>query len=298
MTTIQKIFLLFFILFLAAIPAWRLLIAPELLKLPGDYERKFDLFYLSNEDYDLENGFSGESIINAVSEDKTIGVNGGNQVIESYYKAETLAGELAWETRNKFGINRETRENITRNEKGAVGSYFVFPQKVEKRSYKIWPLGYNHSFDVQFDGVENVEGLEVYHFSFANEIRDDTKDFTWIELVPDTYGANSMQSSEFLVEPATGILVNFDDGGTSYYVDKTTGEKIQDFLTWKAKFTDDTIANQVRLAQNKKQEIILYERWIPVLLGLISLAFLVALFASRKVMVSPNHLNKQSQTKS
>jgi hypothetical protein len=287
MTKIQKTYLLLFILFLAIIPVWRYLVVPELLKLPGDYERNFNLFYLSNEDYDLEDGFSGELIINAVSKDRTISVDEDNQVIESYYKAETLAGELAWETQNKFSINRETRENITRNGEGAVGSYFVFPQELEKNSYKIWPIGYNHSFDVQFDGVENVEGLEVYHFSFANEITDDTEDFTWTELIPDTYHVNSVQSADFWLEPVTGRIVNFDDGGTSYYIDITTGEKIQDFLTWKAKFSDDTIANQVRIAQNAKQQIFLYERWIPILFGLIALALLMALFASRRVALIP-----------
>jgi hypothetical protein len=289
MTNIQKTFLALFVLFLAAIPAWLFVAVPELTKLPADYERNIDLFYLSNEDYDLENGFSGESIVNAFSEDRTIGVDGDNQDIESHYKAETLSGELAWETRNIFGTNRETRENITRNEVGAVGSYFLFPQKLEQKSYKIWPIGYNHSFDVQFDGIENVDGLDVYHFSFANEITDDTKDFTWVELVPDTYHVNSIQGSDLWVEPVTGIMVNFDDGGTSYYVDKTTGEKIQDFLTWKAKFSDDTIANQVRIAQNEKQKIILFERWIPILLGLISLAFLITLFASRKVALKKDN---------
>jgi hypothetical protein len=260
---------------------------PELLKLPRDYSRDFTLFFLSNEDYDLEDGFSGDSIVNAVSKDKTISVDGDNQVIESYYIAETLAGELAWEARNKFSIDRETRENINRNDEGARGSYFVFPQELEKKSYKIWPLGYNHSFDVQFDGVENVEGLEVYHFSFTDEITDDTEDYTWIELIPDTYHVNSVQSADFWVEPVTGKIINFDDGGISYYTDKITGEKIQDFLTWQDKFNNDTIANQVRIAQNEKQKIFLYERWIPILLGLIAFAFLIALFASRRVALTP-----------
>jgi hypothetical protein len=283
MTRIQKLFILLFILTLAIMPVWHLWAVPELLKLPEDYSRNFNLFFLSNEDYDLEGGFSGESIVNAFVKDETISADRDNQIIESYYKAETLAGELAWEATNKFSINRETRENIARNDEGAVGSYFVFPQEVEKKSYKIWPLGYNHSFDVQFNGVDKIEGLEVYHFSFGDEITDDTEDYTWIELIPDTYHVNSVQSADLWVEPVTGIMVNFDDGGTSYYIDKTTGKKIQDFLTWKDKFNDDTIANQVRLAQNKKQEIILYEQWIPILLRLIAAAFVIALFASRRV---------------
>ncbi|MBW2966751.1 DUF3068 domain-containing protein [Candidatus Woesearchaeota archaeon] len=282
MEKLQKIFLTIGIILLVLIPVWRFLIVPELETLSADFSRRFNFYYALNELQDLEGGWLGEQLANGFVEDKTINVDGNTQVIESWFKAESLEGDLLWETKNKFSINRKTRENIKRNEESVAGSYFLFPQKAEKKSYKVWPMGYNHNFDMQFKGVENIKGLEVYHFGYEDAITDDTDDYGWLELVPDTYNVGSIQGTEYWIEPVTGIIINLDDEGTSFYKDKTTGEKVQDFYIWKIKFKDDTIANQVRIAQNKKQQIILYEIIIPVLLAVIVVALFFAAYIGRK----------------
>jgi hypothetical protein len=284
MTKIQKTYLLLFVLFLALIPIWRYLVVPELLKLPGDYEREFDLHYTIDSNYDQSN-WTGESLALAFVKNSTLSSNSDAQYIESYYRAETLKGELIWETTNRFTVDRKSREGLSRNKQDITGSYFLFPQTLQKTSYEIWPIGYNDSFKAQFDGVSEILGLPVYNYSFNDQLIDETESYGWLDLVPEVYHAKSIVGVKFSVEPVTGIIIKYDGMGKSYYADKISGTKIQDFYTWEDKFNNDTIANQVRIAQNEKQKIILYERWIPILFGLIALALLIALFASRKVAI-------------
>jgi hypothetical protein len=282
MTKIQKTYLLLFVFFLALIPVWWYLLVPELLKLPRDYTREFDLHYSINTNYDLSN-WTGESLALAFVKNITLSSSSDVQDIESHYMAETLNGKLIWETKNRFSIDRKSIKGLSRNNQDITGSYFLFPRTLQKSSYEIWPIGYNDSFKAEFDGVSEILGLLVYNYSFNDQLIDETESYEWLDLIPDNYHAKSIVSVKFSVEPVTGFIVKYDGMGRSFYTHKISGAKVQDFYAWQDKFNDDTIANQVRIAQNEKQKIILYERFVPVLLGLVSLAFLVALFASRKV---------------
>jgi len=77
------------------------------------------------------------------------------------------------------------------------------------------------------------------------------------------------------VEPVSGRIVRWVFGGNNKLLDPSTLEEIRDLNTWSLEFAEDTIFNQVRLAQNKKQQIILYEIIIPVLFAIMATALLI-----------------------
>jgi hypothetical protein len=280
MTKIQKIYLLFFVLFLAAIPVWRYLVVPELLKLPGDFERKFDLIGTEQPNYEV-GGNSEESLIYSGTKNTKWTSSGANQVsAELFFEAETIGGEPLFEITKKYDVDVDTRRIILGDTR--LG-YLIPPAHLEKKNYNIQDPTNMVDVDFDFEREENVNGLEVYYFKGNNKGQNSTDGYAFLELVPEVYNSVDDIVNEIWVEPVTGTVVNFKQAGKSYYMDKLTGNRIHNFTNYTNEYSDDTITNQVRIAQNEKQKIQLFERWIPILLGLISLAFLIALFASRKV---------------
>jgi hypothetical protein len=283
MTKIQKIYLLLFVLFLAAIPVWRYWFVPELLKLPGDYESVVNYRRLSNTNHQIGGEWIGAELVKGYTKEQTISLDGNTQIIEGLYQAQDLNNKTLWEVKKEYGVDRGSRELQNGFGQYAKNTFYLFPPNLKKQTYNVWFAQYLYPIELTFRGTEKLQGLAVYHFSAENFIFDDSAGFQWLDTVPELYKVFADGTVNVWVEPVTGVIIDYKGGGVAYYADKITGEKVQDMQTWRNEYSDDTIANQVRIAQNEKQEIILYERWIPILLGLISLAFLIALFASRRV---------------
>jgi hypothetical protein len=279
MTKIQKIFLLLFVLFLAAIPAWLYLAVPELLKIPRDYQFNVELLSTEQTRYDIGKPLSDIAILKGYIKLDTTELNSESIDIEGLFHIEYLDGTLSYESPEKYTVNRVTHLV----QMGDRKAYFMFPQKLDKQEMTIYFPGWSAPFDLRFEGEETIDGLLVYKYISDIENYNITQSFSFLDSIPEIYNASVDNRGEYWVEPISGRLVKYSESGIDYYTEKETGVKVQDFSQYSNKFSNDTIANQVRIAQNEKQKIILYERWIPILLGLISLAFLIALFASRKV---------------
>lgn len=270
------------VILLILIPIWIYLIVPELDKIPRDYNTVLNLNHFDNTNFEINGNWTGQQIQKSFQKETTINVEGNIQVIEGWFKAETLNGELLFESKHQYGVNRKTRENVKGYGNKDRDGYYFFPVHLEKKSYRVWMPEYYYALDFNFEGVDNIQGIDAYYFKTKEFSTDDTEAFSFLDLVPETYGAGCSQAVEFWVEPVSGIIVNYKDKGMCYYTNKETGAKVQDMEDWSNKFNDDTIANQVRIAQNKKQTIVLYEWIIPILLGVIAVAFFIVSYIGRK----------------
>jgi hypothetical protein len=280
MTNIQKLFLALFVLFLAIIPAWQFLVVPELEKMPGNFKAELDLLGTEKPNYEV-GGNSEESLIFKGIKKTNWVSSGDNEVsVELFFKAETISGEPLFESSEKFEVDVDTRQIISGDDNSG---YFIPPQHIEKRSYTIHDPTIFADIEFNFVKAESVKGLLVYNFKGNLANINTTDGYEFLEPVPEVYSVVDDVTSELWLEPVTGIIVNLKQSGSSYYIDRITNNRVHNLTNYTNEYSDDTIANQVRIAQNEKQKIQLYERWIPILLGLIALAFLTALFASRKV---------------
>jgi hypothetical protein len=285
MTKIQKIYLAFFIFFLVIIPAWRFIVVPQLLKIPVDYENVINFTRSSNTKHQIGGEWTGEKLIQGYTHIQTIGLNGNTQIIEGLYQAKDLNNQVLWEVKKEYGVDRSSRELQNGFDQYEKNTFYLFPHGLKKQTYNVWFAQYLYPIELKFRGAEEIQGLVVYSFSAENFIFDDSAGFEWLDTVPELYKILTDGTVKVWVEPITGAIIDYKGGGVAYYADKITEEKVQDMQTWSNQFNNDTIASQVRIAQNEKQKIFLYERWIPILFGLIALAFLIALFASRKVVL-------------
>jgi hypothetical protein len=283
MTTIQKILLLFIVLFLAVIPAWLYFAVPELLKLKDNYVNVVNYIRLSNTNHQLDGEWTGVELIQGFTNEKTVRLEGNTQIIEGLYQALDLNNKTLWEVKKEYGVDRSSREIQNGFGQYATNTFYLFPLKLKEQTYNVWFTQYLYPIALTFNEVEEIQGLVVYHYSAENFIFDDSAGFNWLDTVPELYKVFTDGTVNVWVEPLSGVIVDYKGGGVAYYADLITGEKVQDMQTWSNEYSDDTIANQVRLAQNEKQRILLYERWIPILLLILALSFLTALFASRRI---------------
>lgn len=293
MTNIQKIFFLLFVLFLAVIPAWFLLVVPSAtIRISNNWEwvTKFE----GSASWADANDEWGETLISVSEKEITIVNDFGEYVVlrDRYSTKDPISGEITWEYIPKFAVNKETAKNVTHSGvPDRTGYYYMFPRNVEKTTYEIWGLNYLKKISLTFIKEETIEGLDTYLFEFRGDMESsetyaESEEYPGVELTgnQEVRSPGDGLTIKYWVEPVTGEIVKIDERSAGdYIVDKNTGEKIAKLSKWTGKTTGDTVLNLVKATQNKKQMILLYERWIPILFGLIAFAFLIALFASRKV---------------
>jgi hypothetical protein len=277
---INKVFLGIGIALLVFIPIWIFLVVPEMEKLPKDYGYETNLFGTENV-YNIEIGdFEGEEVVKVNRKVVAKEIEGDNLFVNDHFSSSFLDGEVYYSTNQGFTVNRKTKKIE------GTGAYFEFPRDLKKQEYNVWFYYLTEPFIVEFEKEEKLLGLDTFLFSYELEF-DATSGFSDSdELVPETYYIKESPNGKIWVEPISGIIVKLEDSGIDYYVEKTdnvlTAQEVSPTFKWTAKYNDDTIANQVRIAQNEKQRIILIEWIVPILLALIGLAFFSAYYISKK----------------
>lgn len=196
-----------------------------------------------------------------------------DQVLSADSKHVIVQGDLHWltpkgavifETLNLYGVDRRTRGNL----KGygnldRQGQYF-FPPHTAKQDYILWDPNYAGPALVRFSKIENFRGMEVYVFHSSVEALDETAGFTALPDVPQRYHALTYGKGSFWVEPVSGITVDHEDGGSSYFIDVHTGLRVgQPIIHWRQRYTPETIIAQMRLAQAQRFWMFALETGLP-----------------------------------
>lgn len=266
---------------LALIPVWLFLIAPELEKLSSDYEFEPKILASENNRFEINGLWTGRIDKSSSYYEKITESKFNSAILESRYTLKNPSGEISYDIEHKFLVDRKSRHNLPgeTDEKGEA--YAFFPLHVKKQDYQYWPFDFGKNFIVKFKGTESLYGLELYHFSVENAFSDDTAGYEFLELVPEKYKALSRFRIDVYVEPVSGILVNYEDEGTSYYAEQD-GTKVQDISEWGEKFDYYTIKSQAEKAKKEKLKIEIYELAVPILLGLAGLVLLSAAFFRKR----------------
>jgi hypothetical protein len=77
------------------------------------------------------------------------------------------------------------------------------------------------------------------------------------------------------VEPISGVVIDFEDSGKSYFGEPLSGKPVADFYFWDARYTPETKAAQLQQALAVRRHILALEVWLPLgflLAGLIWLS--------------------------
>ena len=156
---------------------------------------------------------------------------------------------MIFETLNLYGINRYNRQNLAGYGNEDRSGQYLFPPHVEKKQYGLWDPDYADPRVVTFDHVDKFRGIRVYVFNSLADGIDETAGFESLPDVPEKYHALSYGKGRFWIEPSSGVVVDYEDAGRSYFIETKTGERFgEPMARWSARYTAETIKAQLQLA--------------------------------------------------
>ncbi|MBU2600871.1 MAG: DUF3068 domain-containing protein [Actinobacteria bacterium] len=195
--------------------------------------------------------------------DQTLTVSGGISIIQGDVHWITEDGTPSYEHTTLYGVNRRTRMNVPGYGDADRTGQFLFPQHVRQTTYEFWDPYYLGPRTATFSRVEEVEGLTTYVFDYTAVDIDATGGYTFLPDVPERYRALSDGLGTLWIEPLSGVVVDFEDEGVSYFVDAKTDERVADLYHWSPRYTPETRAAQLARARAARSWHMALEYWLP-----------------------------------
>ena len=124
-----------------------------------------------------------------------------------------------------------------------------FPFDVEKKSYPFWDGDIGRAVDIEYDGTEELFGLDTYRFSYT--VTDEPIEVA--EGIPGTY-SNTVTVN---VDPTTGSIVRSGQDQQRFLDDGTPALDIQ------VLGTDDTVKDAVDEAKTAGQSLFILLTVVP-----------------------------------
>ena len=185
-------------------------------------------------------------------------------------------GEVLFESSGIYGVDRHTRKNLSGYGNISRTGWFLFPPHVQQKSYPYWDSAFIGPRTAVFDRTATVNGVLVYVFKFNARDMDETAGYAHLPGVPERYQARTDGEGMLWVEPTSGVVVDYQEGGVSYFFDASSKKRIADLFIWRGRYTPQTKAAQLQSAIASRRRINLLEIWLPLgllLCGFVSLAF-------------------------
>ncbi|MGY1849241.1 DUF3068 domain-containing protein [Blastococcus sp. SYSU DS1021] len=164
--------------------------------------------------------------------------------------------------------------------KDVEGLTLTFPFGTEQRDYELFNPTTGKAFPARFEGVEELEGLDVYKFvtTVPETVIRETEVPGTLVGDPDagTVEAQVVYSNErtVWVEPTSGVVVTASESPNTVLrgPDGTTGVTM---LAGTFSGTEETIADGVQRAEDNRSQITLIQQTVPLVLGGVGLVLLV-----------------------
>jgi hypothetical protein len=276
MSRTQKLTLVIAVGALISIPLWLLVAVPELEKLPRDYHSRVDFVgQVSWLDPGAEK-ISEPFPLQETMTHQVLARKGDVLIMQHNWTAtDPATGEIFWEVKGRMGVDRATREHVPGFGDAEREGPFTFPLHVEKKDYGLWHPGLLTKGTWVFEREEVLQGLDTYVFTSS------IKGLPSSELYPQHKPKRVHLDIwvTFWVEPISGHVVRHDEAWDGYFV--KDGQKGQSVDVGNMSYTEETIADQVRIARRNKLLIQLYELWIPVGLAAVAVGLFVAVGVAR-----------------
>jgi hypothetical protein len=276
-------FTLIAIILLSAAASVRWGLAPLLNELPNDYAAVIH-YVAQSKVRDSPAGAWTEHDVDARRVYQTVVTAGGVNLIQGDLHWFTESGQVLFENTGLYGVDRRSRANVSGYGDTKRTGQFLFPPWVEKASYSYWDPMFIGPRLAVFVREEVLEGMAVFVFRFTAAGLDETAGYSYLPVVPEHYSALTDGQGAFWVEPASGVVVDYEEQGVSYFVDPKSGARVANLHEWSDRYTPETRAAQLALAGDARWRLLALTTWIPAGLALAGLAALgLGIWDSRRV---------------
>jgi hypothetical protein len=253
--------------------------APEQEKLPTDHANTTQYLEVSSF-RDSPDGEWATSDLIATRIDSAITQNGDAVILQAALQIYSVDGELNFENSALYGVDRTSRVNVSGLGNTARAGQFYPAPHLKPQPFTLWDAMFIGPREVIYDHAETINGLQVYVFNFKAAGLDESNGYSYLPLVPEVYQAQTDGQGTLWIEPVSGVVVDYQDEGVSYFVDPQTGKRVADFNKWSEYYSPETKASQFQIALMERQRILALEFWLPAVLLVIGSAwFLIGLYS-------------------
>lgn len=241
-------------------------IAPQLVQLPADYADE-TRYATKSRLRGTPNGDWEEADLIGRRVDQTLVASAERSIIQGSLHWTTADGLAAFESTGVYGVDRQTRMNLPGYGDSSRAGQFLFPPNTEPRPYRYWDPQFIGARVANFARSDTLDGLPVYVFHFRVQGLDESAGFAHLPDVPERYRAHTEGEGTLWVEPTSGLVVDYEERGTSYFVEPGTGKRVADLYVWSDRYTAQTQAAKVQQAVAARRRIQVLELGLP--LGLL-----------------------------
>jgi hypothetical protein len=254
----------------AAVRFW---IAPLATRLPADYANRWTFMVEERFRPSIRDPWETHRFT-ASRSDQAIFTRNADAMVQGTLDWSTESGQLIFENSGLYGVDSRTRMNLSGYGDLERSGQFLFPLHVQQTTYTYWDPMFIGQRQASFDHAETLDGLPILVFRFHGLNMDETPGYAHLADVPERYLTRTDGEGSLWIEPVSGMVVDYEEQGVSYFTDPDSQERLPDgdFLVWSDTYTPETRASQQALARAARSRILTLEEWLPA--GLIVLAFL------------------------
>lgn len=265
-----------------------LAVAPQVKLLPADYRHVFNYSAESQLRESADQDWVPSQVsVRQVAQ--TLKVTGQVAIIQADLFWYRDSGELIFESTGIYGVDRASRMNLAGFGNTDRTGQFLFPPAIQRTAYTFWDAMFIGQRRAVFEDIVNLEGITVYRFHFTGTDMDETAGYESLPNVPEKYHVRTEGEGTLWLEPVTGLLVDYQESGTSYFVDPVSEQKMADFFTWKAAFTTETRQSQLLKARTGRFNSLMLEYWLP---GALTFIAVIWLAVGGSILIRRHRLDK------
>jgi hypothetical protein len=155
-----------------------------------------------------------------------------------------------------------------------------FPFNTQKESYDFWDSSLQETVEIEYQGTEDVGGLETYKFQHSIE----PTEVSTLEVPASVVGAEGDENvtaqrmysnvRTLWVEPETGVVIDRQEEQNSTL--RYDGEDQVTVTQATLSYSDETVQNSIDEYSGKSSLLGAVRTWVPLVLGILGLLLLVA----------------------
>jgi hypothetical protein len=277
---------------LAAALCVRLFLAPALVKLPLDQKGDpvaigSDVDFFNQGELKQERGLDA-TVRQHVQGDPAADGAGDDVAVWNFGSVMTDSDGLQLDASTyAVCIDRHTAEavdcpsqQVNNNEDATIeGLTLTFPFGTEKKDYPLFNATVGKAFDARFEGVEKLEGMEVYRFVQTipeTVIREAQVPGSLVGSTQPVVTAKAVYSNErtMWVEPVSGVIVTAEEHPAAVLrgPDGKTGPTL---LAGDFAGNDQTVADGLKRAEDFRGQITLIQKTLPLSLAGLGVLLLI-----------------------
>ena len=260
------------------LPVWVFFATPKLLSIPKNFSYKADVISVDNF-YDEKIGeYKGEQYSKTTFTYDVESFSGSVLQVRNTFDVRTLDGKRIFLAAPVYGIDARSGMHVQGTSAADQPSYLFAPPGIKKgESFLFWHPSYSVPARMNYVAEEDFLGLRLYKYEREkSEPLDQTKMMGFLPGVPEDRGVKLASSIALWIEPVSGRAVRVEDYSTDYFFfDIKTGVKQAPYNKFYNIFSQGSIEEQVRLARNERQKIIVIKYVVPCFLLALFLVFLL-----------------------